>query len=629
MAFFETTRKGLAEVKVFDRQVTHCLHLLRTEAHEIQMQETPLGSGGCRVAFLLWFTGKVGQTFVAKQYLRQEAFLADYQCATLAAQVATAFNSRNPPRRVQCIVPNKVLNFEGQLYWIEDYLPGQWDKHNNIFGMVLTEDATAQAFSHFSYEHSGRRFICLDVQGVGPTEHHAEIYTDVAIVTHTLGTMGYTDTGIECVKTFFNTHVCNDVCRQLGLAPLNGDMVGMHVVSPGELFAEPSHAPALQPVKVPKNPPPVLDRLTVNWVPLPAADSLNEVQDNSLLLDSVTEAHTPSPGPPQQTPRAITSSPDVPPTSRLDTSTPPPPATTVTPRPRVARDPVPSSPWPTPPIAAVPRPQADLFHDIPVYSPIMAPPSPPDGPAAIPEAPPVSSRSDVPPPMDHRVAPVATPVPLERPESLCDGAPSTPSPCMSHEDESDASSPTADVDPHPPSRSHPPTESTEPEQPAAKGSARAPVNDSISRPPSAQGGAKPPAAKLTAKKRDEMRIQRLYRGVPTDLPTAAAAKARDSRRAAPQRLRSPSIECDSNRHVFADRGRRPPDRPSAVRLEAPTPPPRCPSTPPTASTPFDPNPSQLPTQLTLPCASLVVRTLTLTLIVHPPAWQALGFPSLC
>lgn len=36
----------------------------------------------------------------------------------------------------------------------------------------------------------------------------------------------------------------------------------MHVVSPGELFAEPSHAPALQPVKVPKNPPPVLDRLT-------------------------------------------------------------------------------------------------------------------------------------------------------------------------------------------------------------------------------------------------------------------------------------------------------------------------------------------------------------------------------
>jgi len=32
---------------------------------EIQMQETPLGSGGCRVAFLLWFTGKVGQTFVA------------------------------------------------------------------------------------------------------------------------------------------------------------------------------------------------------------------------------------------------------------------------------------------------------------------------------------------------------------------------------------------------------------------------------------------------------------------------------------------------------------------------------------------------------------------------------------
>ena len=41
---------------------------------------------------------------------------------------------------------------------------GQWEKHNNIFGMILSDNATAQAFSHFSFEHSDGRYICLDVQ---------------------------------------------------------------------------------------------------------------------------------------------------------------------------------------------------------------------------------------------------------------------------------------------------------------------------------------------------------------------------------------------------------------------------------------------------------------------------------
>ena len=48
-------------------------------------------------------------------------------------------------------------------------LLGDWVKHNNIFGMILSNRRTPDAFSHFSYLYSNRRFIILDVQGAHPS----------------------------------------------------------------------------------------------------------------------------------------------------------------------------------------------------------------------------------------------------------------------------------------------------------------------------------------------------------------------------------------------------------------------------------------------------------------------------
>eukprot|EP01006_Ploeotia_vitrea_P041411 TRINITY_DN66525_c4_g2_i1.p1 TRINITY_DN66525_c4_g2~~TRINITY_DN66525_c4_g2_i1.p1 ORF type:complete len:992 (-),score=164.70 TRINITY_DN66525_c4_g2_i1:137-2767(-) len=100
-------------------------------------------------------------------------------------------------------------------YSIEDYLDGKWEKHNDIFGNILSKKRTAAAFSHFSWFCSGKKYVILDVQGVGET------YTDPAVVSIQTRKFGYTDTGLPGIRGFFQRHQCNEVCQALGLEVVN------------------------------------------------------------------------------------------------------------------------------------------------------------------------------------------------------------------------------------------------------------------------------------------------------------------------------------------------------------------------------------------------------------------------
>lgn len=88
-----------------------------------------------------------------------------------------------------------------------------------------------QAFSHFSYEESVGKVMVVDLQGAlqpGNSQkglHKTFILTDPAIHQRngshsrnkTKRKFGRTDLGVRGMKAFFNSHVCNDVCRLLQL----------------------------------------------------------------------------------------------------------------------------------------------------------------------------------------------------------------------------------------------------------------------------------------------------------------------------------------------------------------------------------------------------------------------------
>jgi hypothetical protein len=99
---------------------------------------------------------------------------------------------------------------------------------HHCFGNIADSDF-AQAFSHFSYVRSGGKIMIVDLQGILRVNDDGTktfIFTDPAI--HKRKRLsghfrhvdfGRTDRGKKGMLAFFNTHVCNDACRLLGMRP--------------------------------------------------------------------------------------------------------------------------------------------------------------------------------------------------------------------------------------------------------------------------------------------------------------------------------------------------------------------------------------------------------------------------
>ena len=82
-----------------------------------------------------------------------------------------------------------------------------------------------QAFSHYSFERTGKQLIVVDLQGVFEKKSDGTrkyVLTDPAIHKNRTRRMhkydfGRTDRGPKGIRAFFETHICNDACRLMGL----------------------------------------------------------------------------------------------------------------------------------------------------------------------------------------------------------------------------------------------------------------------------------------------------------------------------------------------------------------------------------------------------------------------------
>lgn len=104
---------------------------------------------------------------------------------------------------------------------VEQELKGEYEKYNNNDGWVNQSDCVkcqvAQAFSHFTYESSNQQKMVVDIQGasIGSISSMC-MYTDPQI--HSVEkAFGRADRGTNGFKSFFRTHKCNHLCRELGL----------------------------------------------------------------------------------------------------------------------------------------------------------------------------------------------------------------------------------------------------------------------------------------------------------------------------------------------------------------------------------------------------------------------------
>lgn len=155
------------------------------------------------------------------------------QVHAIAANFCAHFNRERPflvrASEIQFLpvgVMQVTNNDEEQYFTYEHYLGSrEYKKFNSNFNYVFQDDdddtlsATCQAFSHYTWEKSGKQIIICDLQGIKIDQR--AVLTDPAIHYTNVLCHGSTNLGKRGIEQFFRVHKCNDICRAMNLKHVN------------------------------------------------------------------------------------------------------------------------------------------------------------------------------------------------------------------------------------------------------------------------------------------------------------------------------------------------------------------------------------------------------------------------
>lgn len=139
----------------------------------------------------------------------------DLMTQTIAKELCDQFNNTYQDIIIEKLdfpIPYIGYTTTGNAFFLEEFIPGNHEKHNNNYGFVNPTRNTPQAFSHFSYAATGGIMMVVDLQGAHNRLNDPQIH-------HISDSKNYGEgnLGINGMKEFFKTHLCNDICKAIGI----------------------------------------------------------------------------------------------------------------------------------------------------------------------------------------------------------------------------------------------------------------------------------------------------------------------------------------------------------------------------------------------------------------------------
>lgn len=205
----------------------------RKSESQIWLYHQPFSRGALRFAYASVLNiGSDDDHCLLNSVIKESVFL-DPSCNTkkyheesieiqnISSFLANRFSKRCKSRTSLRFLDVDLIRIQetGVFYSIEEFVEGIFKKWTNNEGNV-NEDEYADllnAFSHWTYVETEEYLLVTDLQGF-KYKNEEYILTDPAILCSEDPTrFGKTNLGLNGIKTFFEKHQCNEICRNLKL----------------------------------------------------------------------------------------------------------------------------------------------------------------------------------------------------------------------------------------------------------------------------------------------------------------------------------------------------------------------------------------------------------------------------
>eukprot|EP00112_Aurelia_sp_Birch-Aquarium-sp1_P022386 Seg6290.2 transcript_id=Seg6290.2/GoldUCD/mRNA.D3Y31 product="Myosin heavy chain kinase B" protein_id=Seg6290.2/GoldUCD/D3Y31 len=211
---------------------------------EFTKENKPFAEGGFREAFLateVLPNNKSGKKWVVKTYksgqmdkilttigmTAEQHTRKQVRMHCVAHNIAVSMLRKCPVEFGESFSYNKVYfsSMEGVPITAEEYITGRFVKYINNNGRIANASSLlgktllqkAECFAHFSYIHTQRKMMVLDLQGVDYMLSDPEISTSTLVED---GELNFCSGNLstDAMTTFFEEHKCNSYCELLKLA---------------------------------------------------------------------------------------------------------------------------------------------------------------------------------------------------------------------------------------------------------------------------------------------------------------------------------------------------------------------------------------------------------------------------